>query len=38
MEEVKDALCLGISVVIGPMIRETVDVAKMIKKWTLTSP
>src|SRR5258708_5809752 len=33
MEEVKDALCLGISVVTGPMIRETVDVAKMIKKW-----
>ncbi|MGA8617753.1 MAG: radical SAM protein, partial [Candidatus Sulfotelmatobacter sp.] len=23
MEEVKDALCLGISVVTGPMIRET---------------
>jgi anaerobic magnesium-protoporphyrin IX monomethyl ester cyclase len=33
MEEVKDALCLGISVVTGPMIRETVDVAKAIKKW-----
>ena len=33
MEEVKDALCLGISVVTGPMIRETVEVAKMIKKW-----
>jgi radical SAM superfamily enzyme YgiQ (UPF0313 family) len=33
MEEVKDALCLGISVVTGPMIRETVDVAKAVKKW-----
>ena len=33
MEEVKDALCLGISVVTGPMIRETVEVAKAIKKW-----
>ena len=28
MEEVKDALCLGISLVTGPMIRETVEVAK----------
>ena len=33
LEEVKDALCLGISLVTGPMIRETVDVAKAIKKW-----
>ena len=33
MEEVKDALCLGISLVTGPMIRETVEVAKAIKKW-----
>ncbi len=33
MEEVKDALCLGVSLVTGPMIRETVDVAKAIKKW-----
>lgn len=29
--EVKDALCLGISLVTGPMIRETVDIAKAIK-------
>ena len=33
MEEVKDALCLGISLVTGPMIRETVEVARAIKKW-----
>jgi radical SAM superfamily enzyme YgiQ (UPF0313 family) len=33
MEEVKDSLCLGISLVTGPMIRETVEVAKAIKKW-----
>lgn len=33
LREVKDALCLGISVVTGPMIRETVDVAKAVKKW-----
>jgi len=32
MEEVKDALCLGISLVTGPMIRETVDVAKAIQE------
>ena len=33
MNEVKDALCLGISLVTGPMIRETVDIAKAIKAW-----
>jgi len=32
-EEVKDALCLGVSLVTGPMIRETVDIAKAIKEW-----
>ena len=38
MEEVKDALCLGISLVTGPMIRETVEVAKAIKKWDPNFP
>jgi radical SAM superfamily enzyme YgiQ (UPF0313 family) len=38
MEEVKDALCLGISLVTGPMIRETVDVARTIKKWNPDFP
>ena len=33
LEEVQDALCLGISVVTGPMIRDTVEVAKAVKKW-----
>jgi radical SAM superfamily enzyme YgiQ (UPF0313 family) len=33
LEEVKDALCLGVSVVTGPMIRETVDVARAVKAW-----
>ena len=33
MDEVKDALCLGISVVTGPMIKDTVDAAKAVKKW-----
>src|ERR1700757_1701774 len=33
LEEVKDALCLGISLVTGPMIRETVEIARAIKEW-----
>lgn len=31
--EVQDALCLGISLVTGPMIQETVEIAKAIKEW-----
>ena len=31
LEEVSDAMCLGISLVTGPMIRETVEIAKAIK-------
>ncbi|HEX6806197.1 MAG TPA: radical SAM protein [Terriglobales bacterium] len=38
LQEVKDALCLGISVVTGPMIRETVDVAKAVKAWNPDFP
>jgi len=38
MEEVKDALCLGISLVTGPMIRETVEVTRAIKKWDPNFP
>jgi radical SAM superfamily enzyme YgiQ (UPF0313 family) len=33
LEEVKDALCLGISLVTGPMIRETVEIARAVKEW-----
>jgi len=33
LEEVRDAICLGISLVTGPMIRETVDVARAVKAW-----
>lgn len=33
LEEVKDAICLGVSLVTGPMIRETVEIARAIKKW-----
>ncbi len=38
LQEVKDALCLGVSVVTGPMIRETVDVAKAVKDWNPDFP
>lgn len=31
LEEVQDALCLGISLVTGPMIRETAEIAKAVK-------
>ena len=33
LEEVRDALCLGISLVTGPMIRETVEIAQAVKEW-----
>src|SRR6202045_3097961 len=38
LEEGHDALCLGISVVTGPMIRDTVEVAKAVKKWNPDFP
>lgn len=33
LEEVRDALCLAISLVTGPMIRETVEIARAVKSW-----
>src|SRR6516165_4671455 len=33
LEEVRDAVCLAISVVTGPMIRETVEIARAVKSW-----
>jgi radical SAM superfamily enzyme YgiQ (UPF0313 family) len=33
LEEVQDALCLAISLVTGPMIRETVEIARAVKSW-----
>ena len=33
LQEVRDALCLGVSLVTGPMIRETVEIARAIKEW-----
>ncbi len=38
LEEVRDALCLGISLVTGPMIRETVEIARAIKEWNPEFP
>ncbi len=38
LEEVRDALCLGISLVTGPMIRETVEIARTVKEWNKDFP
>src|SRR5277367_3709939 len=38
LEEVKNALCLAISLVTGPMIRETVDIARAVKAWNPEFP
>src|ERR1700760_851822 len=38
LEEVQDALCLGISLVTGPMIRETAEIARTIKAWNPDFP
>jgi anaerobic magnesium-protoporphyrin IX monomethyl ester cyclase len=38
LEEVQDALCLAISLVTGPMIRETVDIARTVKSWNPNFP
>src|SRR6202011_5252564 len=38
LEEVEDALCLGISLVTGPMIRETVEIARAVKAWNPEFP
>jgi anaerobic magnesium-protoporphyrin IX monomethyl ester cyclase len=33
LDEVKDALCLCVSLVTGPMVRETVRIARAVKEW-----
>jgi anaerobic magnesium-protoporphyrin IX monomethyl ester cyclase len=38
LEEVRDAVCLGISLVTGPMIRETVEIARAVKEWNPEFP
>lgn len=38
LEECKDALCLAISLVTGPMIRETAAIARAVKAWDRDFP
>ncbi len=38
LKEVQDALFLGISLVTGPMIRETVELARAVKAWNRDFP
>jgi len=38
LEEVKDALCLAISLVTGPMIRETAEISRAVKAWNADFP
>lgn len=38
LEELRSALCLGISLVTGPMIRETVEIARAVKEWNPDFP
>ena len=38
LEEVQDALCLAISLVTGPMIRETVEITRAVKAWKSDFP
>src|SRR5580658_1273765 len=38
LEEVRDALCLAISLVTGPMIRETAEIARAVKSWNPDFP
>lgn len=38
LHESRDALCLCISLVTGPMIRETAEIAKMVKAWNPEFP
>jgi radical SAM superfamily enzyme YgiQ (UPF0313 family) len=33
LREVRDALCLAVSLVTGPMIKETVEIARAVKEW-----
>jgi anaerobic magnesium-protoporphyrin IX monomethyl ester cyclase len=38
LEEVRDAVCLGVSLVTGPMIRETAEIARAVKEWNPDFP
>src|SRR3569833_1381331 len=38
LKECRDALCLAVSLVTGPMIRETVEIAKALREWNPDFP
>jgi anaerobic magnesium-protoporphyrin IX monomethyl ester cyclase len=38
LRELEDAICLAISLVTGPMIRETVEIARAVKEWNPEFP
>src|SRR5580704_12045807 len=38
LRELEDAICLAISLVTGPMIRETVEIARAVKQWNPDFP
>src|ERR1700731_5107072 len=38
LEEVRDAICLAVSLVTGPMIRETAEIARAVKAWNPEFP
>lgn len=38
LDEARDAICLGVSLVTGPMIRETVEIARAVKQWNPDFP
>jgi anaerobic magnesium-protoporphyrin IX monomethyl ester cyclase len=38
LDEARDALCLCVSLVTGPMIRETVEIARAVKAWNPNFP
>jgi anaerobic magnesium-protoporphyrin IX monomethyl ester cyclase len=38
LDEARDAICLGVSLVTGPMIRETVEIARALKQWNPDFP
>src|ERR1700751_4764465 len=38
VSEAKDAICLGFSLVTGPMIPDTIEIARAIKEWNPDFP
>lgn len=38
LRELEDAICLAVSLVTGPMVRETVEIARAVKQWNPDFP